>query len=465
MNKLKIVLIFILALSVVSSTIAKEQTTLKAEIQDKNFENYLSKNKTLVLDLETVLQMALDKNLQIQIQDYSVQTARDRLVGSTAEFLPSISLSQVLLQRDGHIQIFGNQVIRVRQKSIQPRMQATFNLFEGGRVLFGWIASRNQLAAQKALLSDTQQEVLSNAANTYFSLQRFAAELESEITRLKQAEQNLKERQTALELGDDIRLSVLLADQEVQESRARISTLRGQFYTQSSNLNAQLNLPIDVLILPVGNVDESEIVRWQQNPSLEGLISNALNNRPDLQALKSNIKAQRALQTQSISQFLPSVQLGTQLGLIGPRYNTLYGDEQLFLTVQYDALRNLGGAAVSNYLQNKHIRQRLETEYDLNLKNLESRLANLYLAVITSRETLNANRAALNAAEESYRQARIRLKEGFGTPYEITVSQTGLERARANYFDAAINNKVAQVNLLRGLGMANTKNLVEGVEL
>jgi outer membrane protein TolC len=440
-------------------------TVLQGSVQDKAYEDQLSKQKIIVLDLDTALALAADQNLNLEIQEYNVKTARDRLVGRTSEFLPSVSVINTMLQRDGHIQIFGNQAVRIRQKSVQPRIVNSFNFFQGGRVLFGWIAQNNVLKAEKQRLTDTEQAVLTNTANAFFAVQRFQAELESELVRSQQAEQNLKERETALRLGDDIKLSVLLAEQEAQESKARIANLRGQFYTQSSQLNTFLNLPIETLILPAGRVDEADIVGWQGQPSLQRLIGTAIQNRPDVLAQQFEVKAQRARQTQTISAFLPTVGLSNTLGLIGPNYANLYGDEQLALTIQYDALRNLGGVATADYLLAKHTKQQLQTQLGQITKQIESDIAGLYLAVSTGRDALIANKAAYVAAEESFRQARVRLREGVGTPFEITVAQSGLERARANYFDALINYKVSQVNLLRGLGIINRQNLVSGIKL
>jgi outer membrane protein TolC len=444
---------------------ASTEVVLQGGVQDKNYEGLLSKQDTLVLDLGTALEMARDKNLNLEVQEYSIKEARDRLVGSSAEFLPSVSLIQNINQRDGNFQVFGNQVLPIRQKSVQPRIQSSFSVFQGGRVLFGLVSSNNLLKAEKEKLNDTEQAVLQNTAIAYFSVQRYAAELESELTRLKQAEQNLRERKIALDLGDDIKLSVLQAQQEVEESKARIATVKGQYYSESCKLNALLNLPTDVLVVPVGQVDENSILKWEQQPQLSYLIGMANKNRPDIHIQDYLIKSQRAKQYQTVSNFLPTVQVVSNLSLIGPSYSSLKPDEQLALVVQYDALKNLGGAGISSYLQAKHNKEKLQAELQQIIKDLESSLASLYLNVISGKENLTANSAALKASEESYRQASARLKEGVGTPFELTVAQTALERARANYYDAVVNNKVAQVNFLKGLGIINKKNLTEGIDL
>lgn len=444
---------------------SSEQIILQGYVKDKSYEKSLSKQNILILDLKTVLEIALNKNLKIETQEYIVKQAQDQKLESAAQFLPSISLVQNLRQRDGHAQIFGNQVIPFRQTSINPLVLGTYNIFQGGRVLFGYVASNNLLKAEKARLDEAQQRTLADTAGAYFSLQRYSSQLESELVRLEQSEENLKNRKIALELGDDIKLSVLLAEQEVEESKARIVSLKQRFYAQSSIFNQLLNLPISDLVVPVGAIEDTEIITWKEKPELIGLVALALKNRPDLHIQEYLVKAQKARQYQSASAFLPTVQLIGSLGLLGPKFTSLYGDQQSSVIVQYDALQNLGGTAVANYLESKHARQALEMQLKDLIKTVESDLANLYLGVLSGQETLIASRSALNVAQESYRQALIRLREGVGTQFEVTVAQTGLERARANYFQTAADCKIAQANLLKGLGMADQKNLVEGVEL
>lgn len=433
--------------------------------QDENYEQLLAKNDTLIVDLDTVLSMAEDKNLRIDIQEYSVKEAKDRLIGSSAEFLPSLGLVNYLRQRDGTIQIFGNSTLPIQQKSVEPRMYGSFGFFQGGRVLFGWISSKKSLDAEKKKLSDTQQNILTEVANTYFLVQRYGGELESELARLKQAEQNLREREIALKIGEDIKLSVLLAQQEVEEAKARVASLKEQFYSKSSDLNQLLNVPTGVLIIPFEKAHSKKILTWERDPQLPELIDFALLNRPDLSAQKLLIDSQRARQAQSVSAFLPTVTVNGSLGLIGPNYPRARGDEQLALTIQYDSLRNLGGAGLSSYLQAKHAKDKLKLQFSQSVKDLESDIASAYLAVISSTEAFRASQAALVSAEESYRQAMVRLKEGVGTSFELTVATTGLERARGNYFDSVANNQIAQVNLLKTLGLAERKNIVDGYNL
>ncbi|MDX1917625.1 MAG: TolC family protein [Candidatus Caenarcaniphilales bacterium] len=439
--------------------------TLKGNVKDETYENYLSKNNLVILDLRTTLQAAQDDSLRIEAQEYQLNQYHDALIGAIGQFLPSITLSTSLLKRDGNIQLFSDQVLPVRQDSIQSRISGSFNFFQGGRVFFGFINSSLNHEKAKKDLDATKQKVLAETANHYFTLQRNAAELESELARLTQAEQNLRERKIALEAGDDIKVSVLLAEQEVEESKARIATLKQQFYTESASLNRELNIAPNILILPINQAPDKALLNWHDGINQDQLVAFAVLHRPDLLSLKLQVEAQRMAQYQKLSPFLPVLSLTASTGFVGPEMNQQFPDSQLTLSAQYNGLTNLGVSALADFLQAKHLKMQLKTQYLDQLKQLEAEITGLFAGVISGEQNLKASKAAYDAAQESYRQSLVRLNEGVGTSYELTTTQTGLERARTNYFNAVLNYQVAQVNLLKAIGMITIDNVVDGVKL
>lgn len=436
-----------------------------SDVQDKEYENNLAKETTLFLDLETTLQMALDKNLTIQVQQYQVKQAKDQVLGSGAEFLPSVSFSQTFLRRDGNIQLFGNQVVPVKVRSIQPAFLPSFRLFQGGRVLFGFLASRQNFKSENQQLESVSQSTLQDTANTYFSLQRFKAELESELTRLAQAELNLKERKIAKELGADIALSILFARQEVEQAKARIEELKGSLYTESAKLNKFLNLNANILVLPTTGIKEQDLISILGEKPVKKLIAKALLNSPDIASLKDLSEYYRLKKIQNISAFLPTVEIRNISSWIGSEFNNLSPDRQYILAIQYDFFQNLGGKAITNLLLAKHIQQENETKLQEQIKELESNVSEAYLKVMSGKKIFLANKTSLQVSQEAYNQSVARLKGEVGTSYEVKIAQTELERARANYYAALINYQIAQISLLRSLGLVNISNLTQGVNL
>lgn len=436
-----------------------------SNIKDPAYEKILSKNDVLILDLRTVLEMTKDKNLSIEIQEYNVKEAKDRLIGRTGDFLPSISFINDVARRDGNIQLFGDTTIPVKQTSYQPRADSRFTLFQGGRVLFGWISSNNRLKSSKQDLGQTVQDSLTSSATTFFELQRFQTELETELKRLEQAELNLQQRKTALELGDDIKLSVLLAQQEVDQAKSRIATLKGNYYSLSAKLNELLNLPLTTLIVPLADSMDERIVKWSENPFLDKLISKAISNNPKLKSKQFEVKATRAEQVAAVSNFLPEAGVQSVNGFIGPDYSNLVLNNTYAFYARYDVLRNLGVTPLASYLEAKHIKEQTIKELELLVKQIEQQVSQSYLNVISGEEVLKSNSSALTASEEAYRQALARLKAEVGTPYELKVAQTDLAKARADYYQALVNFKVSQLQLINILGLSNVENIVEGIDL
>ena len=276
-----------------------------ASVRDNEYEEVLNKDKILILDLETALQMALDQNLDINVQEFTIKKTKDQLLNSTTKFLPSVSFGQVLSRRKGAVQLFGNRTFGVDIQTIQPQIQTSFGLFQGGRVLFGWLSNKKLLASEKKNFDSAKQAIIQQTAISYYALQGHKAELESEMARLEQANLNLKERKIAKEFGADIRLNVLLAQQEVDQSIARIEEVKGNLYIESAKLNELLNVGQSILIIPAENLTEKSLITWQNQPQINSLIAQAQAYNPQIEAVKLLEESTKAKKFQTISGFLP----------------------------------------------------------------------------------------------------------------------------------------------------------------
>ena len=446
----------------------EQEVKINITVRDNSYEQELSKNDTLFLSFEDALLKSLDQNLSIKIQEYSVNISKDNLLSSTADFLPSISLKNQYGRNEGST-VFGSNIIDTSSDFAKAYGEANFSFFQGGKVFFGYIASKNELNASKELLNSEKQKILAETAVSYLELLRLQKELESEMSRLKEAERNLQERNISLEAGLDIKLSVLLANQEVKEAEARIANLKGQFYSASANLNRLLNLPVNILIMPMGDLESKDIILGilaeKSEYKLSKLVNTAVLNNPDIKSNKYFIDSLEARRKQSISGFLPVVSLYATHGNVGRNYADMLNSSQVALTVSYDILNNLGLSAVANYKKAKDTKEQELLKLSQVIKQIESLISQDYLNVISGQRQVEASKSAFESAQESYRFAKERLKEGVGTQYELTIAQTGLERARASFFDSLINYKSAQIKLIKDLGLASVENLTHGVSI
>ncbi|HEY9885890.1 MAG TPA: TolC family protein [Vampirovibrionales bacterium] len=433
--------------------------------EGKDYEKLLSKQNTIVLNLQTLLQLASDDNLSIEIESYSVKEAQAKLVGASAQFLPSVSFVQDINRRDGNIQLFSDQTIQVTQTSYQPRVLASFDVFQGGKVLFGWIAQKNLLDASNAQFNSQKQKSLTDVASSYTQLQRYREQLEAEFVRKEQASLNLEQRETALALGDDIKLSVLLARQELDKANAQIAALKASMYIESNKLNKLLNLPIETLILPAEKLEEKDVLDFTSTFEFNNLIVKAIQGNPSLKVNKEILKAYKAQEIQSIAPFLPKATISSSTGYIGPGYDDLVKNNNFALTVRYDALEHLGGSALANFLESKQLKNKSRAELLLKIKELEADINQLFLNVVSGKEVVKANQSVLDASKEAYRNAKERLDAEVGTPYELKVAQTDLSNARAVYYESLANYRIAEFNLMNKLGIVSIKSLVEGVKL
>jgi outer membrane protein TolC len=175
-----------------------------------------------------------------------------------------------------------------------------------------------------------------------------------------------------------------------------------------------------------------------------GLPSSLLNRRPDVVQAEANLKLSRADVDLARLAYLPNISLTGSVRLASDSLGDLLGDG----TTTVSASAGLVQLILDNGSRGRNVeRQRLE---------LESALANYRETVIAAFNDIDVSlgniellRALgevaaedLKRAEESFRIAEARYREGVDDFQTVLISQNQLFDTRNSYFD----NKLAQLN-------------------
>lgn len=425
-----------------------------------------STQQVLLLDLKTALELASQDNLSIKYELLNNNIADAQHIEKISRFLPSIKLTHSIIDRNGNAQFFGDNTVPIRLNSKNFAVNVNFDLFQGGRVLFGYLASKENILAQEKELSKIQQDNLQEVANNYLAMQRYQSELNSELARLQTAELNLKEREIAVEVGKDIKLSILLAKQEVIESQARITKLKGDFYKSSSKLNNLLNIDSNKLIMPEAQSASNSVINTKlEDLILNNLIYQATNSNPSVQKELASLAKNKYLQKQSFAPFFPRVSISLEDSALGSEYNHLVNNKQGVLSINYELFEHLGGTTLANIKESRHRTQQQYINLQRQINNIKQEVTNSYIELISQSDQLKANKLALEVSQESQRFASERLKAGVGTQYELKISQSNLEDSRANYYDSLLNYQQAEISLIKNIGLLTVENIITGVNL
>jgi len=307
-----------------------------------------------------------------------------------------------------------------------------------------WDAAQAQYQSSTALAADVRLNTLGTAASTYFRILLLRDRIVAAEQNVANAEAISRIVQARVEAGTVNRIELLQQQIAVQQERNSLASLRQDEFAARSALAL-------LVAESVGDFDVSLATLEQVNiPEVEpGLPSSLLQRRPDIVQAEANLALARADVDLARLAYLPNISLtgSAQLG------STSLGDLLSDGSAAVSASASLSQLLLDNGARGRNVeRRRLELDTALAgyretvigaFNEIEVALGNIEL--LQALATVAAD--DLQRAEESFRIAEARYREGVSDFQTVLISQNQLFNSRNNYYD----NKLARLNAVIGL--------------
>jgi len=300
-------------------------------------------------------------------------------------------------------------------------------------------AAKARYESTLALLADTRLNTLGTAASTYFRILLLRDRIEAAQQNVENADAIAKIVSARVNAGTVNQVSLLQQQIAVQRERNNLSSLIQDEYAARAALALLVADSVQDFNVLATTLDDVLVPEIQP-----GLPSNLLHRRPDIVQAEANLKLSRADVDLARLAYLPDISLTGSVRLASDSLGDLLGDG----TTTTTATASLVQLIFDNGSRGRNVeRQRLE---------LESALANYRETVIAAFNEIDVSlgniellRALgevaaedLKRAEESFRIAEARYREGVDDFQTVLISQNQLFDTRNSYFD----NKLAQLN-------------------
>ncbi|HOP61498.1 MAG TPA: TolC family protein, partial [Candidatus Saccharicenans sp.] len=521
--KVKSGLIYILFLFIFLSPI-KITTTLIASAQEKDQSELRPSPTRLELSLEDCLLKALRNNLSLKAEMITPQIADKNVTLATEKFMPSLNFNYnkqstetasysfldasdmvVTKQNDYTVQLTQNIPIggtltaslnsyvsdsNRNFQTINPRYGSTLRLNFSQSLLrdFGLKYGRRDIiiAGYSQEISEenfqkTLEETIYNVELAYWNLVYARENLKVRQQSLKLAQELLEKNKIEIEAGTLPPIELLTAESEVSTRQADILEAEALVKNYEDQLKMVINLGAEmedakkVQIIPVDSpsVEKREI-------SYEEAMDIALQKRPDLEAIRTELKSREFNFSYAKNQLMPNLQF--TLGYWSPGISgdqLLYKDDNPMSGViigkipgkKSDALKDAFNFKYKNWsiglvltlpLSNvitraNYAQAKLNLEQSrLKLKNqqlqLDLEIANAVRAVETNYQRALAYRTARELAEQKLTAEEEKFKVGMSTNYLVLQYQRDLANAQTMELKALIDYNVSLANLDRVMG-------------
>jgi cobalt-zinc-cadmium efflux system outer membrane protein len=253
------------------------------------------------LTLEQALQMALERNLEFKAKREELGIADGRTLKANLFFQHNPEL-------DGDV---ANRRLKKPEEGFNKNLpQGGVSLMQefeiGGQPLYRREAARQNLEKVKFEVGDFERALRFRVTEVFLKL------LNAE-SKIKQAERIVELRnrlheasKTRLSLGDIPEVQVILSEFELNRARSELISLQREREEFVARLQTELALEDDRRIEIQG-----ELRRTSPSFSLQELLKNALDRRPDLAASERERRVTEAEELLTRAERIPNVKIGT----------------------------------------------------------------------------------------------------------------------------------------------------------
>jgi outer membrane protein TolC len=355
-------------------------------------------------------------------------------------------------------------------------------LYKGGELITNYRLGKSET---KIAAYDFRQKIMEVTEDTivrYYELLSSQENVRYHIELRGQAEQTVELLKKKFQIGAVTRIEVLEAESKLSEIQYRLVKAHGDLQNAIGSLNERLGLEPDARI---GVIREFPLEPL--NGNIDTLISEALDNRPDLLYQKENVRFRRLQVSLNKSKRLPTLSL---LGTYAWEGDDFPGKDRDWAVLLNFSISLEDTTLSSSYAENKVFENRTnrfpfnvrfdETNINLSVfdgssnkvdlerarasKTLEAdRLEQLKITIIKevreaankiqeAEATIAATRKSVEFAEEKLKILEEKLKLGETTEIEVLESRVELVDVRVKNLQALFEHSTAIAGLYKALG-------------
>jgi outer membrane protein TolC len=452
MKKLKVILALAVAGFAASSN-------LTAQDADTNSSAWL----TQPLSLMSALNTALQQNPTILKAQNDLEASYGVVVQTRAVALPQVVASGQYKDTDRNaLESFPNAPSSPDQ-NWNAGVQVVQSIYQGGKLMAAVRAAKvtkqQALAQYQATLTDT----LLSVRLAYYDILLAAEQITVNETSVNLLQKELDDQQRRFDAGTVPNFNVLRAKVSLANARPPLIQAQNNYRIAKNNLANLLgyNLPRDIWEnIPLKLTDTLDAMPYQIN--LPDALQQALNNRPELVALRKTEELQRLNITDASSGYKPSLS-------VFAGYNWFNAQFTPPVTLDHDINGWNAGAQVSwdifdgmlthgKVIQAKALYTKSITAVDEEMRDIELEVRTAYSDFLEAQEVLESQKTVQDEAEESLREANARADAGTGTQLDVLDAENSLTQARSTQVQALHDYDAARARFERAIGADMVKS-------
>jgi outer membrane protein len=395
--------------------------------------------------LEDIVDLALRNNSATRASWQAARAAAAKVGSKRGAYFPQVDGSAYYSRTKNSY----SQEFSVEQKTYGPSLALQFILFDFGKTRADVEEAREALYAANWTHNATIQTVVLQVETAYYQYLYAKALCSADSAAVHEASVNLDAAEERHKAGLATVADVMQARSNYSQRKLALQSVTGQLQTIRGSLATAMGLPptidYDIGFLP------SNIPTDQVSETVEELLRQAEQGRPDLAAARASALSAKAHARSVERSGLPSI---TLQGSVGRRYfdnpdvfSNNYS-EGIFLSVPLFT----GFSHSYDVIEARAQAERAAEQYELLKSQVDLDVWSSYYDLKTAVDRITTAREYLDSATETHAVALERYKAGVGSILELLAAQTALEDARAQDLQARTDWFLALAGLAHATG-------------
>ena len=412
-----------------------------------------AQEKEPVLTLEESIQLALERNLEVQVAKEEILFAREGKNRARTGFLPRLSADYEYRRlSEASTTVGGITAENADQDQYRFTGTVAQPLFSGFEILSNYQLAKLGLDVAKIQLQRTRLDLILAVKKSYFEILR--AEKISQVAEqsVLQLQEGVRVAQNFVQVGMRPKVDVLDAETRLGEAELQLIVANNDTGVAKARFNTVLRQPIDTSVAVVDILTTESYER-----SYESSQQIALQHRPELLEANKNVAIAEKEVTLVKSDYYPDVTLSANYYRQGDD-PTVDGSD--FVDREnWDIVAGAtwtffewGKTRYATNQQRARLRQAQESLEQIK-DGILLEVKTAFLSVQAAERGIRVAAKSVESAEENFRISQERYKEQVATATEILDAQTRLTQARTNYTNALVVFNLARAALVRAMGL------------
>lgn len=320
--------------------------------------------------------------------------------------------------------------------------------------LFGRVRSLSNAALESYFATSeagraTRISLIAETASAYLTLAADNSLLDLSRRTVESAQRTMEVTRKRLEAGVSSRLDVRQAETIYQQARADLASTTALIAQDRNALELLAGGRVADELLPTDLPDN----HWLADVPA-GLSSSVLLSRPDVLQAEHQLKSANANIGAARAAFFPRLSLTASTGLASTELSDLFSHGASIWSVGPSLVLPIfnGGANVANLQYANAQRDLFVSQYELAIQTAFKEVADALAVRGTIQDQLDAQRALVDAASDSYQLSEARYTKGVDTFLNALDAQRTLYNAEKSLVSARLTASDNVVTLYRVLG-------------